>query len=115
MATSITVDLVRSSDGSVDTKATLASCEGAIARWCAERETESATVGAAVDALFAAHPGERLPMPYLVSEACKHLNAQPANFKALGLKVSEYVRENSKGEAPLFSIAKGAGGGCAKL
>lgn len=96
--------------GSVDHEATLAKFAGDLARYEAERETECATIGAAVHALFDQHIGKRIPMPFLQGEVLKALNAQPENYKVLTEKVTDYVRTS-----PEFDTAKGKGGGVGRV
>lgn len=117
---SLLIALVLGSDGKTDKAATLASCGDAIDLYTAERETEEATIADAVGALFDEHKGAALNMPYVCNEACRSLNVQPANFKALTERVAEYVREHAQGEKvgetwerpeSEFVISKGKGGG----
>lgn len=119
MAT-LLIALVLGSDGKTDKAATLASCDAAIDLYTAERETEEETIAEAVGALFDAHKGAALNMPYVCNEACRSLNVQPANFKTLTERVAEYVRDHAQGEKvgesferpdSEFVISKGKGGG----
>lgn len=121
MATLLTLALVLGSDGKVDKAATLASCDSAIDKYVAQRETEQATIAECVGAIFDQYKGATLNMPFVQNEACRRLNASPANFKVLQDLAADYVRENSQGakkedgtvERPdsLFLITKGKGGG----
>jgi hypothetical protein len=127
MATLITLALVLGSDGKVDKSATLASCDSAIDKYVAQRETEQATIAECVGAIFDQYKGATLNMPFVQNEACRRLNASPANFKVLQDLAADYVRENSQGakvgegdsatvEHPesLFLITKGKGGGVSR-
>ena len=98
--------VVRFTDGSVDTESTLAKFEGDLIRFEAETATERATIAGVVHAIFDAHPGRRLPMPFLTGEALRRLNAQPENWKILSEKVADFIHTE-----PGFSTAKGKGGG----
>jgi len=102
--------VILSAQGSIDHEGTISKFSGDLLRFEAERETENATIGQAVHALFDLHLGKRLPMPYLTGEALKSLNAQPENYKVLSDKVAEFVRTS-----PQFDTAKGKGGGCGRV
>lgn len=106
--------VVRGSDGSVDTDATLAKFESTLSAYIVERETEQSTIAAAVGAVFDAHKGTAINMPALTSLTVQRLNAQPENFKTLSERVQSYVREQSKGDSSMFLIAKGKGGGVSR-
>jgi hypothetical protein len=122
--TQLLITLVRASDGSIDQDASLDACSDAIVKYCAERETEEATIADAVNALFDEHKGARLNMPFVQSATLRTLNVQPANYKVLSEKVAQYVRDHSQGEKAedgsvarpdsLFLIGKGKGGGVAR-
>lgn len=102
--------IVRNADSSVNQEATLAKFAEDLLRFEAERETENATIGVAVHALFDTHLGKRLSTPFVVGEALKALNAQPETYKVLTEKVTEYLRTD-----PAFSISKGKGGGVGRV
>lgn len=116
--------VVRGDEGSVDVDATLAKCKAELIQFCAERETEEATIADAVCAIFDEYVGVRINMPALTGFALQRLNAQPQNHKVLTERVQAYVRSNSQGktdddgtqERPgsLFLIGKGKGGGVAR-
>lgn len=109
----LTITLARHSDGSVDESATLAACQSAVRKYVAERETEQATIAAAVSEVFDALKGARANMPYVVNQALRTLNALPENFKALSERVAEYLREHAgdRSAGAKFGILKGKGGG----
>jgi hypothetical protein len=97
-----------------DRAASLRNAEAALDRHIAEQETEEATISAAVSAVFDQYKGAALTMPTIEGMTLRHLNAQPANYKALGKKVLDYVRANSSSDrdsGATFGISKGVGGG----
>ena len=106
--------LVRASDGSIDHDATLAKFRGDLLKYSVERDLESETVGAAVNAVFDQFPGARLNMLAVTSYALTHLNVQPENFKSLSDRVVGYIRDHAgnRESGALFHIGKGKGGGC---
>lgn len=113
----------RDESGAVDFAATVNYFESELVKHCAERETEQATIAAAVMDAFETYKGlERINMPALVTFTLTRLNAQPENHKILTERVQEYVRDNAQGEVDettkaqerpnsLFLIGKGKGGG----
>lgn len=111
----LTVTLVRGTDGSIDVRGSLAAFEAALHKHVAERETETATIAAAVNQVFdnLAKTGARANMPYVKSATLTVLNALPGNFNELGERVAQYIRDNA-GEDKLFTIGKGKGGGVAR-
>jgi hypothetical protein len=132
-------DLVRFSNGSIDTDSTMAAFEGALSKHVANVELETTAIADAVMAVFDRYPGARVNMPFLISQALQGLNVQPENSKSLTDRVHAYVQENSdqgpvyatdangkvlgKGDervvvreaeadgTRLFNVAKGKGGG----
>lgn len=122
----LSVKLVRGSDGSIDEQASRDAFASVLAKHIAEREVETATIAAAVNAVFDAHFNVSINMPALCTFALTKLNAQPQNHKVLHERITQYVRDNSQGkdlsskdaadsvwERPdsLFVINKGYGGG----
>ena len=107
---------VRDSDGELDLSATVTKFEGALLAYQAERETELATIGAAVHAVFDAHKGTNINMPAVTSLALQKLNVQPETYKALSERVQSFVRDNAgeRESGAIFGIAKGKGGGCCR-
>lgn len=106
--------VLRGEDGELDIEGTVDRFRSDLLNYQVERETEAATIGAAVNGVFDEHPGARINMPALQSLALQKLNVQPENFKALQTRVAEYVRENASGERSdgrLFKIGKGVRGG----
>lgn len=107
---------VRDEAGELDLSATVAKFEGALLQYQAERETELATIGAAVNAVFDAHKGASINMPAVTSLALQKLNVQPETYKALSERVQAFVRDNASEErgGGIFRIAKGKGGGVSR-
>ena len=108
---------VRDEKGSIDVDATVAKFRADVLRHQVERETEQATIGTAVHAVFDEYPGASLNMPYVQSQTLSKLNAQPENFKALGKRVQRFIQENAANERSAgmtFRIAKGKGGGVSR-
>jgi hypothetical protein len=111
--TTLSITLVRASDGSVDESGTLDACKSAVRKYVAERETEQATIAAAVGEVFDTLAGGRANMPYCINEALRRLNVQPENFKALSERTAEYIRQHAgdRDSGALFHIGKGKLGG----
>jgi len=111
---SLTVQLVRHADGSVDVDGSTASFEAALSDFVAQSETEQSTIAATVNAQFDKHPGTAIKLPNLASMTCAALNAQPVNYTRLeGLALS-YVRANAsekREDGKLFRIGRGKGSG----
>lgn len=109
----LNITLARHADGSVNEDATLDAARTAIRLFVAERETETATISAAVSDVFDALNGAKANMPYVVNQTLRELNVQPENYKALETRVAQYIRENAgdKDSGKLFQIGKGKGGG----
>jgi hypothetical protein len=102
------------SAGSVDVAASTAKFTAALNTYIAERETENGQIATAVSAVFDSHKGKVLTMPTLAALALQQLNAQPENFKALTDRVTNYIRENSRGEGAPLRVTKGKGGGVSR-
>ena len=131
MSNSLTVKLVRGSNGSIDQDASLLAFQAAMEQHIVETETEESAIADAVSAQFDKYPGASQNMPALVNGALTYLNVTPATFTSLSEKVAQYVRDNADhgavkakdgsittpAEAPrtrLFRIAKGVGGGVSR-
>ena len=116
--------VVRFTDGSIDQDGTIEKFASDLIRYEAERETEMATIGSAVHALFDQFLGARLNTPYVTGEVLRRLNVQPENYKVLHDKVVDFIRSNSQGKtaddgtvenpSSVFVIGKGKGGGIAR-
>lgn len=104
---------VRDSDGELDLDGTMTKFQGVLLQYQAERETELATIGAAVNAVFDQHKGATINMPAVTSFALQRLNVQPESYKVLAERIQTFVRDNASDERGkgLFRIAKGKGGG----
>lgn len=103
---------VRDESGAIDVGATVLKFEGEVQKYQAERELESETVGAAVNAVFDEHRGAVINMPAVTSMALTRLGVQPETYKVLSERVQEYIRTNATDtRGGLFRIAKGKGGG----
>jgi len=106
--------VLRGEDGEMDIEGTVDKFRSDLLNYQVERETEAATIGAAVNAVFDEHPGARINMPALQSLALHKLNVQHENFKALQTRVAEYIRDHAshdRSEGRLFKISKGLRGG----
>jgi len=123
----LTFKLVLSSDGSIDSEASVEAARAAIDAYAADLATQSDTIGAAVHAVFDKHLGKRLPTPWVVNQVLAALNAQPDNSQSLEEKVRMFLTEHTDRQAnktkgiqaePVgtrtFSVRKGAGGGIAR-
>lgn len=113
MANSLSVDLVRGDDGSVDQEATVESFSNALSARVQEEETQEHVIADAVNSAFDRHIGEPQTMPFLINGALSILNVLPANYKSMSEKVAQYVRTNSgdRESGALFTIGKGKAGG----
>jgi len=108
--------MVRGTDGTPDTSATLNKFSADLDNYIASRETEQEVIAAAVNVVFDAHKGVRMNVPFVISQALTALNvsAHPHMFNTLTQRVHAYISDNSKGDNSLFQIAKGKGGGCSR-
>ena len=96
--TSLTVNLVRDDSGNIDENLSRDAFDSALMRHMAESETETATIGAAVSAVFDQYKGQAINMPGLVNFTLSHLNAQPENIMVLAKRVTQYIRDNAQGK-----------------
>jgi hypothetical protein len=106
--------VVRGESGSVDVEATTLKFRGALEVYLATRETEDASIAAAVHEVFDTHRGANINMPALVGFAIQKLGVTPANHATLSEKVADYVRNNA-GDGGAFEIKKGKGGGTRRV
>jgi hypothetical protein len=95
----------------IDSAASTAAFETELAKLVTEHETEVSTLGAAVQAVLAAHPGKGIAMPVLASLALNSINVQPESYTSLEAAALQYVRDNAQGEDSLFAIVRGPKGG----
>ncbi len=103
--------VVRDSSGAVDVSASAQAYAAALTKWVAENEVSSDRIAAAVNAVFDRFPGQRLPMPALLSLAVAELGVEPAAHKAMTDRVHAFVSGQSKGDGATIVIAKGKNGG----
>jgi hypothetical protein len=102
----------RGTDGSVDVEASKAEYGQALAAWCADNEIPADRIAGAVATVLDAHPGVRIPMPALLSEACQCLGSTPQTFSVLSKRVHAFVTGQATAKA-LF-VTKGKGGGVSR-
>lgn len=100
---------VRGSNGSVDVTASAAAYAAALTEWVKSNEIPTDRISNAVSAVLDSFPGQRLPMPQLLSLACQKLGSTPDQFSAVSEHVRAYVR--GQAEAGSLVIVKGKGGG----
>lgn len=105
---------VRDASGAVDVVASATAYAEALTVWVAEHETSAERVSAAVNAVFDRFPGQKLPMPALLSMAVVELGASPAEHRALTDRVHAFVR-GAAGEGGTLTIGKGKGGGVSRV
>ena len=117
--------MVRGTDGTPDTDATISKFSADLDTYIAQRETEVAVIAEAVNSVFddLKVQGTRANMPYVLSASLTKLNiaAHPGMFTVLHERVHAYLQENSQGstldkatgkvENPnsLFVIGRGKG------
>lgn len=106
----ISIEVVRFFDGSVDMTASIMAAKAAIEKFVSDKESEDTAINVAVHEVFDQFKGANINMPALVSLVVQKLGGSPENFKALGDKVATFVRDNS-GDFGVFTITKGRGGG----
>jgi hypothetical protein len=104
--------VVRDEAGELDVDGTMEKFQGVLLQYQAERETELATIGAAVNAVFDNFRGTAINMPALTTLTLQRLNCQPETCKALTARILDYVRSNA---GTVFQIAKGKGGGVSRI
>jgi hypothetical protein len=102
----------RGTDGSVDIAASANAYAKALTEWAAENEIPADQIESAVNAVLDAHPGQRIPMPALLSLAAQELGATPETFKVLSDRVHAYV--TGQKDANLLFVTKGKGGGVSR-
>ena len=118
--------VVRHTDGSLDYDNTMRKFSERVIEYDAAVSMETATIGAAVHAVFDSHPIV-LGMDYIADSALTMLNPTPDNHLILKDRVKDYIRANSDrseiknsdgtiipAETPgtrLFSVIRGKGGG----
>lgn len=106
---------VRGSDGSVDVAASALAYGNALSAWVAENEVDSETIESAIEAVFDRFPGQRLPMPSLLSYAVAELATTPDQHKTLTARCHAYVTGQCAKNTGRIDIGKGKGGGVLRL
>lgn len=106
---------VRGTDGSVDVAASANAYAKALTGWVAQNELSSDTIETAIEAVFDRFPGQRLPMPALLSLTVAELGASPDQHKTLTSRVHAYVTGQSADNTGRIDIGKGKGGGVSRL
>jgi hypothetical protein len=104
---------VRDSSGAVDVVASAKAYADALTAWVAENELDPQTLTDAVNAVFDRFPGQKLPMPALVSLTVSDLGVQPAEHRMMTERVHTHIRSLA-GEGGSLVITKGKGGGVAR-
>lgn len=102
----------RGTDGSVDVEASKAEYGQALAAWCVQNEIPADRISAAVATVLDSHPGQPIPVPALLSEACQCLGSTPQTFTVLSKRVHAFVQGQEK--AGLLFITRGKGGGVSR-
>lgn len=102
-------------DGSADVDASMEAYGEALATWKRTNEIPTDRIEAAVEAVFDRFPGQRLPMPALLSAAVLGLSATPDQHKALTARCHAYVTGQSASNTGRLDIGKGKGGGVLRL
>lgn len=104
--------VVRGSNGSIDSTATVAKFQTELAAFETGTAEEQSNIAGAVSAVFDENPkGSRITMPTLCSLAVAKLNAEVTNYQALSDKVHAFVKANTD----TYSVAKGKGGGVGRI
>jgi hypothetical protein len=101
---------VRAADGTVDIEKTL---DGVLAQLIALSEAEATlaeAISEAVHGVFDAHLGKVLPMPAVTSLAVQAMGVSPEHFATTTEAVATWIRNCGQ-----FRVAKGKGGGVARL
>lgn len=107
---------VRDSNGAVDVGASVSAYTQALTGWVSVNETPVESIERAVEAVFDSHPSTpRLPTPFLTSLAVQEMGADPSQFKVLSARVAAYIKGQSADNTGRLDIAKGNGGGVARL
>jgi hypothetical protein len=120
----VTVELPRSADGSVDRTALDAALSAGATRQLADLETEETQIAQALNSVFDENKGVAIKMPALAHAACTKLNTPHEYFTVISARVLDFVRANSQGEKAedgsverpdsLFVTARGAKGGVSR-
>ena len=101
------------SDGSIDVAASANAYAKALSDWKAANEIASDRIETAIDAVFARFPGQRVPVPQLVSFSVSELGATPDQHKNLTARVHAYISGQTK--AGKIFVVKGSNGGASRF
>lgn len=112
MKLNINTDVVFGDNGTVDSSATRSAFEASLRKLASETETQLASIGTAVNAVFDKNHGQRLTLPALCSYTVNEMNGPALNWTTLTERVSDYVHAQAK--LGVLSITKGKGGGVAR-
>jgi hypothetical protein len=103
---------VRDSSGAVDLVASAKAHSEALAAWVAQNETPADRISAAVNAVFDRFPGQRVPMPALVSLAVMELGATLSEHRSMSQRVHAFVQ--GAVDSGTLTVLRGKGGGVAR-
>lgn len=103
---------VRASNGSVDISASAQAYALALTKWVADNEIPTENIENAVTAVLDMYPGQRLPMPALLSLSVQKLGATPEQHRILTERVHAFVR--GQADSGVLTIAKGKKGGVSR-
>jgi hypothetical protein len=101
---------VRHSDGTVDVDATLSEVADQLVALAEAEATLAGAISEAVHGVFDAHLGKVLPMPAVTSLAVQAMGVSPEHFATTTEAVATWIRNCGQ-----FRVAKGKGGGVARL
>lgn len=102
--------VVRSADGSLDHEATLEKFAEAVATWEVASVEREAGILSALNALFDAHPGQRLKMDFICSKVLPALGATAETWTDTEEVVHGFIKSS-----PAFHTRIGRGGGTARV
>lgn len=120
MSSKMQVKLVHKADGSVDIPASVAKFEMDLEVFIAQNAADEEMVAACVNAVFDQYKGASIQVPAVCTFALREMNANPANFKVLQERISDYLDTHNQGDTKdgvqefpnsLFVIGRGRGGG----
>jgi hypothetical protein len=112
------------SEGKIDTEATMDLCRAELTKLSAEHEANDWNIFVTVEAIFDAHPGVRMNMDFIINEALRRINVQPDNYKVWQNRVHKFLQANCQGdkkedgthERPTskYVMVRGKGGGVSR-
>lgn len=106
---------VRGTDGSVDVGASSLAYSDALKSWVIQNEIDSEKIESAIEAIFDRFPGQRLPMPSLLSYAVADLAESPSQHASVTARCHAYVKGQCSNNTGRIDIGKGKGGGVMRL